>query len=96
MFVLNASLDCISMRINKMRNDPFWRICISEHRNRPLFTTAETFSHEGYGHALIYVRTNGNRNMAIHHSLLGFREGNQLLIDYSIKARKETFMNMSK
>ena len=30
---------------------------------------AETFSHEGYGHALIYITTKGNRNKAIHHPL---------------------------
>ena len=57
---------------------------------------AETFSHEGYGHALIYVRTGGNREAARHHFLPGSKEGNKLLIDYSIRARKETVKNMNR
>jgi len=55
---------------------------------------AESFSHEGYGHALIYVRSNGNRKIAVHDYLPGPIENNQLLIDYSIRARKETVKNM--
>lgn len=55
---------------------------------------AETFSHEGYGHALIYVRTNGDRNMAVHYYLAGCKEGNRLLVDYTIRARKETVKNI--
>ena len=55
---------------------------------------AEAFSHEGYGHAFIYVETNGNRNMATHHYLPGGYDNNRRLVDYSIKARKETVKNM--
>ncbi len=54
---------------------------------------AETFSHEGYGHALIYVETNGDRERAVHQPK-GFKETNRELIDKSIKARKETVENM--
>ena len=56
---------------------------------------AETFSHEGYGHAKIYVLTNGNRNAAKHH-YVGQSETNSTLIDYSIRARKETIKNMTR
>lgn len=55
---------------------------------------AEAFSHEGYGHARIYVETKGNRNMATHHYLPGGKDSNQRLVDYSIRARKETIKNM--
>ena len=61
-----------------------------------LVGAAETFSHEGYGHALIYIRTNGDRNKAKHHIRPGWIETNQLLIDYSIRARKETIMNLKR
>ena len=54
---------------------------------------AETFSHEGYGHALIYVESGGDRNRAVHH-FQNSHETNQELKDKSIKARKETIKNM--
>ena len=57
---------------------------------------AEAFSHEGYGHARIYVETKGNRSMATHHYLSGAKDSNQQLINYSIKARKETIKNMQR
>lgn len=57
---------------------------------------AEAFSHEGYGHARIYVETNGNRGMATHHYLPGGKDSNQRLVDYSIRARKETIKNMQR
>jgi hypothetical protein len=57
---------------------------------------AEAFSHEGYGHARIYVETNGNRSMATHHYLPGGQDSNQQLTDYSIRARKETIQNMQR
>lgn len=54
---------------------------------------AEAFSHEGYGHALIYVETEGDRDRAVHH-FVGTKESNRELIDKSIRARKETVKNM--
>lgn len=56
---------------------------------------AETFSHEGYGHALIYVQTNGNRTQAIHH-FNNSVETNIELITKSINARVETIKNIMK
>ena len=54
---------------------------------------AETFSHEGYGHALIFVESGGDRNRAIHH-FEGTHDTNIELVDKSISARKETIKNM--
>ena len=56
---------------------------------------AETFSHEGFGHALIYVETNGDRTQAVHH-FDNSKETNKTLIDKSIRARKETIKNMER
>lgn len=54
---------------------------------------AETFSHEGYGHALIYVETGGDRDRAIHHTT-GLKEMNTELINKILEARRETVKNM--
>ena len=54
---------------------------------------AETFSHEGYGHALIYVETGGDRNRAVHH-YSGSVDTNIELKEKSIRAKKETVENM--
>ena len=54
---------------------------------------AETFSHEGYGHALIFVESGGDRNRAVHH-YDGTLDANRELVDKSISARRETVKNM--
>ena len=54
---------------------------------------AEAFSHEAYGHALIFVESGGNRNRAIHH-FQGSHDANLELVNKSISARKETIKNM--
>ena len=54
---------------------------------------AEAFSHEAYGHALIFVESGGNRNRAIHH-YQGSHDANLELVNKSISARKETIKNM--
>lgn len=54
---------------------------------------AETFSHEGYGHATIYVETGGNRERAIHQPTNN-RETNIELVQKINNARKETINNM--
>ncbi len=54
---------------------------------------AETFSHEGYGHALIFVESGGDRNRAVHH-FVGSRDTNLELVEKSISARKETVKNI--
>ena len=54
---------------------------------------AETFSHEGYGHALIFVESGGDRNRAVHH-YHGTLDANRELVDKSISARKETVKNI--
>ena len=54
---------------------------------------AETFSHEGYGHALFFVESGGDRNRAVHH-YDGTLDANRELVDKSISARRETVKNM--
>ena len=54
---------------------------------------AETFSHECYGHALMYVETGGNRERAIHRPING-KDTNVELVHKIITARKETVKNM--
>ena len=54
---------------------------------------AETFSHEGYGHALIFVESGGDRKRAVHH-FSGSHDTNLELVEKSISARKETVKNM--
>lgn len=54
---------------------------------------AETFSHEGYGHALIFVESGGDRKRAVHH-FAGSRDTNLELVEKSISARKETVKNI--
>jgi hypothetical protein len=57
------------------------------------WAAAETFSHEGYGHALIFVESGGDRNRAVHH-FEGSRDKNLELVEKSISARKETIKNV--
>ena len=54
---------------------------------------AEAFSHEGYGHALIFIESGGDRKRAVHH-FVGTKETNGELSKKSIRARKETIKNM--
>ena len=56
---------------------------------------AEAFSHEGYGHALLYIRNGGNHNAASHITK-GMTETNIVLKSMILKARKETFNNITK
>ena len=54
---------------------------------------AETFSHEGYGHALLYVNNGGNHDGASH-QINGRYETNLVLKNMIISARKETLQNI--
>ena len=54
---------------------------------------AETFSHEGYGHALLYVNNGGDHNGASHQPN-GLYETNRVLKHMIISARKETLQNI--
>lgn len=56
---------------------------------------AEAFSHEGYGHALLYIRNGGNHHGASHITN-GMTETNTVLKSMILKARKETFNNLTR
>lgn len=47
-----------------MQNSPTGRIEIIVNKQLSRTGAAETFSYEGYGHALLYVMTAGNRQLA--------------------------------
>ena len=60
---------------------------------------AEAFSHEGYGHALLYLRTGGNHQKASHEiqsSSQGPYDANTVLVDMILTARRKTINNLIK
>ena len=54
---------------------------------------AETYSHEGNGHARIYLNTNGNRKAASHQAN-GMKEQNTRLKNAILASKQETIRNM--
>ena len=56
---------------------------------------AETFSHEGYGHAYLYILTGGNYEKSVHQAI-GLKEKNRVLKRLIRKSRRETVKNLSK
>lgn len=59
-----------------------------------LFEKAESFSHERYGHAFLYVLTR-DRNIS-GHFFVGQRDTNERLVREILRARKETVDNINK
>jgi RHS repeat-associated protein len=56
---------------------------------------AEVYSHEGNGHALLYIQNGGNHKGASHQPVDGlWIEGNTRLMDMIINSKKETIKNM--
>ena len=54
---------------------------------------AEAFSHEGYGHVLLYLRNGYDHNGASHQPV-GMRDTNTVLVKMILKARQETIRNI--
>lgn len=54
---------------------------------------AEAFSHEGYGHALLYIRNGFDHNGASH-QFVGTKEANTTLKTMILQARRETIYNL--
>lgn len=54
---------------------------------------SEIFSHEGYGHALLYIINGGNHEGASH-QVKGMKDKNSVLVDMIIRAKQETIKNM--
>lgn len=60
---------------------------------------AESFSHEGYGHVLLYITNGGDRKGASHMfktSNNGPYDSNQTLKDLILNSRRETVKNFNK
>lgn len=60
---------------------------------------AETFSHEGYGHALLYIRNGGNHDGASHMPVLSVNgpiDANSVLRAMILSDRKETVNNFNR
>jgi len=55
---------------------------------------AQVFAHEGYGHAYVYVLTNGDRSKSSHNYGTGGKDLNRYLYDMINRAINETIQNM--
>lgn len=56
---------------------------------------AEAFSHEGYGHALLYIR-NGHNHEVASHQIKGMQDTNIILVNMILDARRTTINNLQK
>lgn len=54
---------------------------------------AQSFSHECYGHAYLFMKTNGNRKLS-GHDTIGMRETNNILYERINRSINETILNM--
>lgn len=79
-----------------MQNSPTGRIEITVNKQLSRTGAAETISHEGYGHALLYVMTAGNRQLASHQAPNAGTELNYLLKNLILGSRRETVKYLSK
>ena len=77
---------------NGLQNSPNGsiQVIINEKLSDP--ARAEMYSHEGNGHAFIYVTTGGDREKASH-QFQGMTDVNRTLIDRIITSKKETIQN---
>jgi len=79
---------------NGMQNSPDGTIKVIVNKNLSKAAKAEIYSHEGNGHALMYVRTGGDREAASHQVTTGWKEHNITLKNMIITSKKETIINM--
>ena len=56
---------------------------------------AEAFSHEGYGHALLYMQ-NGHNHSGASHQTVGMKDNNSVLVRMILTSRRETVNNLRK
>ena len=81
------------------QNSPNGNIIIIINSSLSSLGAAETFSHEGYGHSLLYIRNGGNHDGASHMSVsseIGPVDLNSVLRDMILNSRKETVYNFNK
>ena len=76
-------------------NSPDLNIKVIVNSEMSLLGAAEIFSHEAYGHALLYIRNGGDHNGASH-QFSGMIDVNLTLKDMIFKSRKETVKNYNK
>jgi hypothetical protein len=78
-----------------MQNSPNGNIIVVVNKNLSPEAAAEMYSHEGNGHALLYIQNGGKHKDASHQPVNGlWIEGNTLLKDMIINSKKETIKNM--
>ena len=79
--------------LNGLQNSSSNSIEIYLHPSLSVIGAAEAFSHEGYGHALLYVRNGYDHNGASHQPV-GMHDTNTILVKMILKARQETVKNV--
>ena len=77
------------------QNSPNSNIIIILHPSLSIIGAAESFSHEGYGHALLYIR-NGGDHQGASHQTKGMQDLNIDLVNLILSARRETINNLKK
>lgn len=85
--------------MNGLQNSTNDRIKIIINSNLSPLGAAESFSHEGYGHVLLYITNGGDRKGASHMfktSNNGPYDSNQTLKDLILNSRRETVKNFNK
>ena len=78
-----------------MQNSPDEKIRVYIHNELSSTGAAETFSHEVYGHVLLYHRNGGN-HVKSGHIIVNMVETNELLKQMIFESRKETVKNMNR
>ena len=78
-----------------LQNSPDNNIYLIINSKLSFLGRAEMFSHEGYGHAYIYILTDGNRNAASHDYDNGIYDKNRILYNIINNAINETGQNYS-
>ena len=77
-----------------LQNSPDTHLKVIVNKDLSPAAQAEIYSHEGNGHALIYVTSGGNREQASH-TVIGMKEQNQILIKKILDSKSETIKNMN-
>lgn len=78
-----------------IQNSPSSDIEVFIHPSLSKIGAAEAFSHEAYGHALLYIRNGGNHTEASH-KVEGMVETNTVLKTMILGSRRETVSNLKR
>lgn len=78
-----------------VQNSPNGNIIVIVNKNLSPAAAAELYSHEGNGHALLYILNGGDHKGASHQPVNGqWIEGNKTLMGMILNSKKETIKNM--